>query len=425
MGDSIGIRGNGAYDDSTSTLGPCLTISGGSYWLANFHPFVDAFQHLPSLSVEHPSPCDRSWCIEERHDVMEESEEFGIGDLTATSGLDLKTTRITHDSYWEEMDKDAPLIVTDWVIIGAKTQQANILRIFPSEHLPPMPSQLITSTAGVTPGATVCSSGRTSGNRRGEVCEIPAYVDGLSNGTGRATREWYIEEPSPYDSEEGWIRGGIGVEGDSGAAIVDCDTNAIVGQLWGRNKYWGPGPRHTYFTPIRDIFDDIQEKCGQQSRPQLPRLRDEAERFPVYPTCRQCYDLRTYLGSRRSSRESLRSMVAGRNGSDQDLTSIEAVSELATPKDHNYYLRHMGADEFMPPAAVNPFSSFSFSKTPGTPSIVDIKSPYAMTLQAEDLYDGEYGSPKHGTGKRPALPFPLCRSASNEGNGSGKRQRQR
>ncbi|KAK1711545.1 hypothetical protein CaCOL14_012425 [Colletotrichum acutatum] len=422
MGDSIGIEGGAKFEESTSTLGPCLLIGGGSYWLANFHPFVEAYQNSKSVNVQHPSPNDRTRCIEERHDTLPETD-FALGSLTATSGLDLKTTRISHHPYWEDCDKEPPLVATDWALIASKTSQANILRRFPSETMPLLKEIPVKTTSAVVPGASVISTGRTSGQQRGEVCDIPEYISAEMNGTGRATREWYIEEPCPYDDEEGWIRGGIGVEGDSGAAIVDAETNALVGQLWGRNKYWGSGPRLTYFTPIGDLFDDIQEKCGEQGRPQLPQYRDESECYPVYPTCRQCYDLRTYLDSRRSSRESLQSMI-GRHESDHgDLTSICGTSELATPKDHAFWARATGVEEvgssftsIMSPSAAHPFS---FTPQPGTPGIVDIKSPYALTLSAEDLYGDDFtGTTERGSSKR-AAAVPLARSSSH----NTKRQR--
>lgn len=52
------------------------------------------------------------------------------------------------------------------------------------------------------------------------------------------------------------------MSGDSGAAIIDSEIDAVCGQLWGRNMYEKSqsGPRITYFTPIADVFDDIQEK---------------------------------------------------------------------------------------------------------------------------------------------------------------------
>lgn len=387
MGDSIGITGNDDFDDSTATLGPCLDVGGGHYWLANFHPFLDAYQHVESIDVEHPSPQDRTRCLhQERHDAMSQEKSFKLGNLEVTSGLDLKTTRISHDPFWEEMDMDQPLIVTDWALIGSRVSHANMLRRFPSGTQPLLREPFVKSTTNIVPGANVLSSGRTSGYQRGQICEIPAYVTGDDNGTGKATREWCIEEPYPQDDEDAWIRGGIGIQGDSGAAIVDASTHGLIGLLWGRNRYWGPGPRVTYFTPIADVFDDIQEKCGQQKRPRLPQDRDESDQFPVEPTCRQCYYQRTYLDSRRSSRISLQSMLMGTGDGDQNLTpieTIETVSELATP------------GEMQRPMAVEQAgASFNNILSPkqqsnrynGTPDIADVGVPYAPVLNDEDLY---------------------------------------
>ncbi|KAI0409223.1 hypothetical protein F4802DRAFT_604489 [Xylaria palmicola] len=417
MGDSIGASLDGG-EEATATLGPCVTAEGGSFWLACFHPFVGASQRTSPVLIEHPSPQDRACCERERHDALGDADRR-VGRLTATSGFDLKTTRVTHDPYWEDSDKEAPLVVTDWILISSGTSQANLLRRFPSVA-PQRRETPVTATCAVTAGAGVVSTGRTSGFQRGQVCEVPAYVDGVKNGTGKATREWFVEEPWPGDDEDGWIRGGIGVEGDSGAAIVDADTNGLVGQLWGRNQYWGPGPRMTYFTPIADIFDDIQEKCGMSARPQLPQYRDEADRWPVYPVCRPCYDLREYLDSRRSSRESMLSMIGAhdlRGERDNDVTS---VSELATPKDHQSYLiRHVGPDDtassfggfgggggggsgsVLSPAPIHAFYPFSQALSPG---VQELRSPYPQALNEEDLYEAR-GPQKSEVpfGKRPAV----------------------
>ncbi|KAF4966281.1 hypothetical protein FSARC_6014 [Fusarium sarcochroum] len=398
MGDSIGIRGNGAFEDSTATLGPCLTVGGGSYWLGNFHPFMEAYQQLARVQVEHPSSQDRKRCVDEGHDAMAQETNFELGNLEVTSGLNLKTTRISHDPYWDECDMDKPLIVTDWALFGSRNSQANILRRFPSETQPPTQEPIVATTAAIVPGADVLSSGRTSGYQRGQIGEIPAYVSGGENQTQKATREWFIEEPWPQQDEDAWIRGGIGVNGDSGAAVVDTNTHGLIGQVWGRNNYWGAGQRVTYFTPIADIFDDIQEKCGQQSRPQLPQHRDEASCFPLHPSCRQCFDLRAYLNSsRRSSRMSLQSMIMGTGDGDQDLTSIEAVSELATPMDYHRYpgVEEAGAsfNDIVSPAA-------GPGGYPGTPMIADMKSPYATELDLGDLYGPEATAPTQARKRR-------------------------
>ncbi|GAP90735.2 putative zinc C2H2-like [Rosellinia necatrix] len=416
MGDSIGaILDDG--EEATATLGPCVTAGGGSYWLACFHPFMGAARRTEPVLVEHPSPQDRTHCVRERHDVLD-ALDHSLGRLTATSGFDLTTTRVTHDPYWDDSDKEPPLVVTDWTLISSSTRQANLLRRFPT-MVQRRDSPLVTSTSPVSPCASVISTGRTSGFQRGQIGEVPAYLDGSDNGTGKATREWFIEEPDPDDDDNEWIRGGIGVEGDSGAAVIDTE-NTLVGQLWGRNKYWGPGPRITFFTPISDIFDDIQEKCGMLARPQLPQYRDEADRWPVYPVCKQCYDLREYLDSRRCSRESLMSMIGlhdARGEHDNDLTS---VSELATPKDQSCIMRHLGPEDVTSPFGngnhVSP-ALYPLSQTTSSPGMAELRSPYPQALNDEDLYDAGC-APTKGVafGKRPAVLPPQGESTTQHDN---------
>ncbi|KAK6855928.1 hypothetical protein PG995_008079 [Apiospora arundinis] len=427
MGDSIGACLQDG-DDTTATLGPKIIVSGGNYWLSNFHPFEETDHAGDNAFVQHPSPADRDQCRVEGHDALEvySDPDFMLGKIAAKSGYDLKTTRITHDPYWEECEKEPPLVVTDWALISSNTREANMLRKFPTGAAPKKEVP-ITRMSSVVPGADVCSTGRTSGYQRGQVCEIPAYVDGKNsgNGTGKGTREWFIEEPDSQDNEDDWIRGGIGVPGDSGAAVIDCETNMLIGQLWGRNKYHGPGARVTYFTPMIDIFDDIQEKCGEQNRPQLPTYRDEADRWPVYPVCRTCYDLREYMESRRSSRESLVSMIAGvgdGSHSEHDLTS---VSELATPKanaDNNHWTRHAGLEDIgssfnsvTSPAPMMASYSFSYGLTANSPGILEMRSPYAMTLNDDDLFDARCAEDRpSGHGKRKFGSTALARSNSHQ-----------
>ncbi|KAH8166844.1 hypothetical protein CIB48_g1412 [Xylaria polymorpha] len=423
MGDSIGASLDDG-EEATATLGPCVMADGSYLWLACFHPFIGASQRTSPVLIEHPSPQDRAHCIQEQHDVLG-GVNHRVGNLTATSGFDLKTTRITHDPYWEDFDKESPLVVTDWILISSGTRQANMLRRFP--NVATRRETPVTMTSPVSPGGNVISTGRTSGFQRGQICEIPAYVDGADNGTGKATREWFVEEPFPQDNENEWIRGGIGVEGDSGAAIVDSDTNSLVGQLWGRNTYWGPGPRLTFFTPISDIFDDIQEKCGMLARPQLPQYRDEADRWPVYPICKQCFDLREYLDSRRSSRESMLSMIGFQNTRGEHDNDLTSVSELATPKDQSNLIRHLGPEEtassfgggsVVSPAPVHAFYPFSQAASPG---VSELRSPYPHTLNDEDLYESSCPQTTEvAFGKRPAVLPPQGQSTAQQ---SSKRRR--
>lgn len=390
MGDSIGTRASGSVAESTATLGPCLSVAGGSYWLVNFHPFVEARQSRETVGVEHPSPQDRARCRGQDHQALPDEGSFQVGHVEATSGWNLSTTRISHDPYWDDSAVDHPLVVTDWALVTTRASDrgANMLRRLPAETSPHLRQPLVRSVAGagVEPGAGTVSSGRTSGYLRGQVCKVPAYVSGEENGTGKATREWFVEEPPPpWDDEEAWIRGGVGVEGDSGAAIVDAQTHCLVGQLWGRNKYWGPGPRVAFFTPVA-VFDDIQEKCSLQNRPQLPQHRDDAERYPQHPTCQPCYQLSRYLGSRRSSRESLLSMIMGADDVNHDWTSDGAASELATPGDlhrgtgveeigssFHRVLSPVDVDARLGPTTPVLPSIYSASKSPHYPGSLDLE----------------------------------------------------
>ncbi|KAI8948618.1 hypothetical protein F4801DRAFT_591722 [Xylaria longipes] len=429
MGDSIGASLEDG-EEATATLGPCVIAEGGQYWLACFHPFIGASQRTSPVLIEHPSPQDRARCMQEQHDVLG-GLDHRVGNLTATSGFDLKTTRITHDPYWEDFDKEPPLVVTDWILMSSGTRQANMLRRFP--NVAERRETPVIATSPVSPGGNVISTGRTSGFQRGQIGEIPAYVDGADNGTGKATREWFIEEPFPYDNENEWIRGGIGVEGDSGAAIVDSDTNNLVGQLWGRNKYWGPGPRMTFFTPISDIFDDIQEKCGMLARPQLPQYREEADRLPVYPVCKQCFDLQEYLDSRRSSRESMLSMIGFSNTRGEHDNDLTSVSELATPKDQSHLIRHIGPEDtassfgggsVISPAPVHAFYPLSQAPSPGASELRSPKRPAILPPQAlndEDLYESSCPQASEvAFGKRPAILPP---QGQNTAQHSEKRRR--
>ncbi|OHF02027.1 hypothetical protein CORC01_02606 [Colletotrichum orchidophilum] len=378
MRDSIDIDGDANFDVTTSTLGSCLLVGGRSYWLATFHPVVEAYQHLPSISVQQPSPSDRARSLEkgheEGHDTLPETG-LPLGNLTATSGIDLKKTCISHHPYWKDCEKEPPHVVTDWAPIDSKTGQANILRREPSDTLLPLKQILLKTTSDVVPRATVVSTGRMSDQQRGKVCEIPAYISADQNGAGTATREWFIE-PCPYDDIEGWIPGGIGGEGDNGPAIVDAKTNALVGQVWGRNKYFGSGPRLTFFTPIGDLFDDIQERRDQEAWPQLPQDRNESEGYTG-----------TNLHSQWSTRKSLRSMTERNESIRGDLTSDGGTSEHATPKDHALWVVGEAGASFTSITSPSPAHPSCFTPQTGTPGIVDVKTPYASTLSAEDLCD--------------------------------------
>jgi hypothetical protein len=295
MGDSVGIALGQGDDRNASTLGPCLSIGDENFWLMNFHPFETAIEPgtsmteyaLQKIMVEHPSPMDRLSCFRSKHKHWLEHKDFTLGNLAFYSGAAYKTTRQSEDPYWIQEGLYWPSIVTDWALCRAKGPRINVLRIPPgtaSNH-----ERQIQNISHIVPNARVCSTGRTSGFQYGIICGIPAYVSAESSGSGRDTREWFVEAPDDEDDEDNWIKGGIGVEGDSGAGIVDCETDVFYGHLWGRNQYSGEGPRITYFTPVHDIFGDIQWQWKQLQRPGLAKeTMDLNSVIPSLPVCEEC-----------------------------------------------------------------------------------------------------------------------------------------
>jgi len=137
--------------------------------------------------------------------------------------------------------------------------------------------------------------------------------------------EWFVEEPYPHQNAQHFTASGIGVSGDSGAAIID-ESDAFVGQLWGRNKYLKKelGPRIVYFTPAQDIFDDIREQLSlsDSETPRLPQLNGGSNLPSLKLACDACLLHQEFLRYEGVPSPELDS---------EDMTPSE--DELLTPED--------------------------------------------------------------------------------------------
>lgn len=298
MGDSIGTPGNGLNGPQSSTLGPLLTVGKANYWLVSRHMFSENELSSGVAKVMHPSTTDCSQCIQDRHCQEPDLPQSLLGNLTATSGFKGFTApRLSHETYWKDNFQELPWIMMNWALVASSSSQGNLLRSLPSYSSIFWREKVVNTTTGIVPGSRVRVSSRTGGLQQYELCDIPAYISEAESGTGRATREWFVTQKNHLT--RGWVEGV-----DSGAAAVDETTNALVGIFWGHLTLKELSSRLLFLTPINDIVDDIQEKCGQQTRPKLPQDIDDAETYSVYPTCRLCYDLHEYLyghAQRRSS----------------------------------------------------------------------------------------------------------------------------
>ncbi|KAI1370834.1 hypothetical protein F4677DRAFT_451016 [Hypoxylon crocopeplum] len=317
MGDSVGPR---QANGGSATMGPLLQIAQNFYRVLNWHVFDDRDKNRrwnepspPALDAVHPSLDDSGG-----HSVT-------IGKTVAYSGLMHKTSRISRSiqhacSVALGRSVNPVQTVTDWVLVETTSgHQVNRVREvnMPAQEEHSSFSRNITRIADPKCGAKclVYSTGRSSGHSYGQICEV-LDVFKLQNGT--KTRNWCVESTQVPD--EDWNLGGMGVPGDSGAPVIDRETNSLLGQIWGRSKYKVTDPQHpplTYFTAMSDIYDDIRDRTDWG--------------MPSLPT-----DASLAAGSRPPSPATnlpIAALIANEDGRRPTLASIsEDVDEQPTPQ---------------------------------------------------------------------------------------------
>ncbi|CAI0642229.1 unnamed protein product [Colletotrichum noveboracense] len=279
IGDSIGCEGI----EAAATLGPKISLNGNPGYIVSRHlfdtPSPTETKNSPILRLLHPASID---CRDDR-------QPEPIAKLHTDSGPAYMTYRPSRTlrAFTPPTIQDPPHVITDWaVFITLKTnlKMRNCLRYVPQEREVETNSDDIPGLFLEGPQLhTIQCSGRSSGLRYGVICETPAIVKHSSTGT--RTREWFVENDEGYPGmipQGQWNTGGIGMPGDSGAAIIDMDTQRLVGQIWGRNVYGGDPriKRVAYFTHFVDIFDDIHEKSPDMYYPTIFDQTDNQSQGP-------------------------------------------------------------------------------------------------------------------------------------------------
>ncbi|KAH8590572.1 hypothetical protein B0O99DRAFT_634167 [Bisporella sp. PMI_857] len=351
MGDSIGLALGYGDDECTATLRPCLKIGTEDFWLTNLHPFATAIAEDPQWAekikpIEHPSPEDQKLCKHmETIDEHSRPLKLILGELTPySSGPAYQTVKTSCDPYWEDNYLQPESVVTDWALCLAQGPRANVLRRSPVCQAVTESPPVISNISRVLNSATVYSTGRTSGFQQGQICFLPTFVSGRANSTGKGTYEWFVEQDGSTEFEDSWIKGGIGISGDSGAPVVDAHSHVFYGHVWGRNQYWGDGPRVAYFTPVMDIFEDIQQvlwgEKGNLNPPQLLFSDDSVLALPSQLVCKMCAET-CYSANARDDLEDLLRTTSPSPAISEDLRKAESVStgrhsvleeEISTPK---------------------------------------------------------------------------------------------
>jgi hypothetical protein len=306
----------------SGTLGPALMMKGERYWLTTFHQFDDderirgwTNETPEPIGLVHPSPEDWDTCARENPDAVVSSLE--IGRLVAYSGKMYRSTRESKsvlrglEEHGVRLPPSRAVAVTDWALSSAihNVSAPNTMRQVNEKGEVGPTIGNITDTLETGLGRRqVYSTGRTSGLQEGQICEIPGSLWGKQNGAGRRTREWYIAKNVDIKAPiPAWKIGGMGVPGDSGAPVVDKESNKLVGMIWGRNWYNDhvTTRRVAYFTAMTDIFDDILERYPNIGMPVLPAEEaSSVARRRIWSSAIQSIDQPAVIGTSSSVQRS-------------------------------------------------------------------------------------------------------------------------
>ncbi|EQB49355.1 hypothetical protein CGLO_11314 [Colletotrichum gloeosporioides Cg-14] len=281
IGDSVGFE-NGEY---AATLGPAIKWSERVGCLVNFHlfdgaPGIKDEQEKSDCYLVHPAGIDCPRGIVPQR----------IAKLGAHSGFKMyRTQRVSRSiqDFCPKVPPGIPRVETDWAFCdleGNGLLLQNFIRYAPNDREVEPHSGLISEIFLGSPNLRlVRCTGRSSGFRYASVCETPIIV---KQGPGEPTREWYLENVPEILTVEKWNAGGIGIPGDSGAAIIDDETQAFIGHVWGRTHYEEDAPtgrRLAYFSHVMDIFDDFESRYPAMGRPRLRTDTDTTTSAPVQP----------------------------------------------------------------------------------------------------------------------------------------------
>ena len=289
-GASIGIKDR---VDSTATLGGFLMVDGRAHILTVDHLLPDDTSNEGPICITHPSAQEGykspQWmrvdkcfpklalccspCCELYEDHRRDGAFYKPLSLYRSGKLCRNTRefKLSKYEFWNVYPCQA------LGIVSFRSQARSRLSLENSErHMVEMDWALVTIDAwldplephiqkiseglhfsSIIPGASVQSTGRTSGHQTGQ---INTALSIARHGT-RFTQEWSVLKDPECDLKD-WIEGGIGVDGDSGAWIIDTHTGALYGMAWARDGISEP---ICLFSPIHEIVADIKERTGAKT----------------------------------------------------------------------------------------------------------------------------------------------------------------
>lgn len=290
-GDSVG-PDRGFDDGGGGTAGPFIKVGKHTYSSTCRHLFKDPIldgdaDQIPI--VQHPSTMDIHH-YKTKYPTCSRAQRR-VGRLVAFSTEKFMPARSMTALGSDVAHGPEPKCVADWAVVdvesdGATTNSSsdtiesgtvprgpNRLRIAPPNREPEglLDDDVAAIYGGNPRKRTVYASGRTSGLTYGLVCPVPMI---MNHGKGIKTREWFVQRYPNWPggpSHEEWQERGMGVQGDSGAPIVDLRSSKLLGQLWGSvdhgrdsaqqhsgSQSHAAPSRVAIFSHASDIFDNMR-----------------------------------------------------------------------------------------------------------------------------------------------------------------------
>lgn len=175
----------------------------------------------------------------------------------------------------------------DWALVDCTTGGAEIGRpcprvrprgVEPGYQIENMAGQF----AGDVRGRQVYIAGRTTGFRWGYVGRTPIYINlradpSRDDSPRTQTWEYFLAryKPWPANIPDGWDASTTGHPSDSGAPIVDKETNGLVSMVWRR----APGALGSVSICIHliDLLDDITDHPYTRGAPSAFPASDNIE----------------------------------------------------------------------------------------------------------------------------------------------------
>jgi len=199
-----------------------------------------------------------------RQDLLKDTKDFEMGDVVWRCDQD----SIRESTWFRPTDANPPKHRMDWSISEVREQRegknvhrhARVTELgmddFDSEILRPEGAgESCEETGDPRGGDAVHYVGQTNGLRYGTV--NPALIL-IKDERGKISHEWAIVvSDSDKESAECF-------EGDSGAWIIR-DDNKFIGLLWAWDNYL------LLFTPVRDVFADIERVFSGARNIRLPK----------------------------------------------------------------------------------------------------------------------------------------------------------